>query len=83
MQGGNLPTEDAVDIKPGQSDIPDMPGAGGPCYLTTDWVCCQHGRCTFSYQHTLLLQLPPPLQGIVSMYLCNAGLAVLSCMDTC
>lgn len=40
MQGGNLPTEDAVDIKPGQSDIPDMPGAVGPCHLTTEALGC-------------------------------------------
>lgn len=27
LQGGNLPTEDAVDVKPGQGDIKDIPGA--------------------------------------------------------
>ena len=26
VQGGNLPTEDAVDVKPGKGDIKDMPG---------------------------------------------------------
>jgi hypothetical protein len=29
LQGGQLPTEDAVDLKPGQGDIKDMPGEMG------------------------------------------------------